>query len=551
MSPARDLPARPSLDSLRKQAKRLARDASAGSADAVARIHAHLPHATLPLSHRDAQLVVAREYGFPGWSDLTAEVQKRTGNALEWAASQARVAIHDHDNDRLRELLAEYPALVSWRQDGGENLLSSTTPYALDVSNPEREKLFTRPEAAEILIDAGVRVQPSTWEYLIFTGASTMLHTLARKGALPQLLPILAALGDDDAVQAALDEQENAHDKTVIARAVTSAARFRHRAITMRLVNRAIELDPELGRRIDRWKDRDAFVDFLIEHHASWDTERPEATLWQSFVIRQLTFAQDNNDIAAFRQWLAEESWVLEPPFVHLQIKWIDRAAYGKHKDAFIAALLERNTGLLRAASNDRSTPVTTALAYGNGHLVPMLTRVWPLPDDLPHAAGTGNAAAVARWFDDDGKPALGSLKNHYPGSDPRFPWGDMHWDGPTVQRVLDVAFAWAAHNHHFAIAELLLKRGANINTTYSTHEPASPLHEAAISGNEPAVRFLIDHGVDLDVRDYRYQSTAEGWARYGANDEHMAGLLASASAERRAASSESGNDGPPDETRR
>ena len=33
-------------------------------------------------------------------------------------------------------------------------------------------------------------------------------------------------------------------------------------------------------------------------------------------------------------------------------------------------------------------------------HLVPMLTRIWPLPDDLPHAAGTGNAAAVARWFD-------------------------------------------------------------------------------------------------------------------------------------------------------
>src|SRR6185503_15889654 len=115
MSAARDLPARPSLDSLRKQAKKLARDVAAGNGEAIARVHAQLPRATLPLSNRDAQLVVAREYGFAGWADLTAEVAKRVGNELEWAASQAKVAIHDRNDERLRALLAEYPALVSWR----------------------------------------------------------------------------------------------------------------------------------------------------------------------------------------------------------------------------------------------------------------------------------------------------------------------------------------------------------------------------------------------------------------------------------------------------
>jgi len=96
MSAARDLPARPSLDSLRKQAKRLARDADAGNPEAVARVHAQLPQATPPLSHRDAQLVIAREYGFAGWPDLTAEVEKRVGRGLEWAVSRAKVAIHDN-----------------------------------------------------------------------------------------------------------------------------------------------------------------------------------------------------------------------------------------------------------------------------------------------------------------------------------------------------------------------------------------------------------------------------------------------------------------------
>src|SRR6185295_11708618 len=107
MSAARDLPARPSLDSLRKQAKKLARDAAAENAEAIARVHAQLPRATLPLSNRDAQLVIAREYGFAGWPDLTAEVQKRLGRGLDWAGEQAKVAIHDQDDERLRTLLAE------------------------------------------------------------------------------------------------------------------------------------------------------------------------------------------------------------------------------------------------------------------------------------------------------------------------------------------------------------------------------------------------------------------------------------------------------------
>jgi hypothetical protein len=212
MSAARDLPARPSLDSLRKQAKRLARDAQAGNGNAIARLHAQLPRAQLPLSNRDAQLVVAREYGFAGWSDLTAEVQKRLGNTLEWAAAQAKVAIHNEDHERLRTLLAEHRALVSWRDESDQTLLDSTTSYAMDCSDPERERTYTRPVAAEMLIDAGATVERKTWAHVIKTGASGMLHLLARKNALPQTLSVLAALGDDPAVRARLEESRARDD---------------------------------------------------------------------------------------------------------------------------------------------------------------------------------------------------------------------------------------------------------------------------------------------------------------------------------------------------
>ena len=117
MTASKSLPARPSLDSLRKQAKKLARDIAAGDAGAIARARVELPHVDLPLTQRNAQLVIAREYGYAGWQDLTAEVSKRLGNGLEWAAAQARRVIHDNDVERLKQLLAEYPALLSWHGD--------------------------------------------------------------------------------------------------------------------------------------------------------------------------------------------------------------------------------------------------------------------------------------------------------------------------------------------------------------------------------------------------------------------------------------------------
>ena len=119
MTASKSLPARPSLESLRKQAKKLARDVAAGDAGAIARARVQLPRVELPLTQRNAQLVIAREYGYAGWQDLTAEVSKRLGKGLEWAAAQARRVIHDNDVERLKQLLAEYPALLSWHGNDG------------------------------------------------------------------------------------------------------------------------------------------------------------------------------------------------------------------------------------------------------------------------------------------------------------------------------------------------------------------------------------------------------------------------------------------------
>ncbi|MGH7696334.1 MAG: hypothetical protein ACRENH_15220, partial [Gemmatimonadaceae bacterium] len=363
MSAARDLPARPSLDSLRKQAKRLARAAAAGSGEAIARVDAQLPRHALPLSNRDAQLVIAREYGFAGWPDLTAEVQKRLGRGLEWAASAAKVAIHDEQYEQLRALLTEYPALVSWRDESDQTLLDSTTSYAMDCSDPERERTYTRPAAAEMLIDAGATVERKTWENVIRPGASGMLHLLARKNVLPRTLYVLAALGDDEAVRTLVEENrvgdgEGDNERIVIGRALMSACRFKHAGVALRLLARSIALDPDLGRRIDRWEGRQAFVEFLIQHPGILWHMRPETTPWEAFVVLQLGNARDRNDLPAFRRWLDDEPWVVQPSFIHIQTGLIGPACWQPHGEAFITALFESDPALLHTEPPPGSSPI-------------------------------------------------------------------------------------------------------------------------------------------------------------------------------------------------
>jgi hypothetical protein len=59
MTASKSLPAHPSLDSLRKQAKKLARDVAAGDTNAIARARVHLANIAVPLTQRNAQLVIA------------------------------------------------------------------------------------------------------------------------------------------------------------------------------------------------------------------------------------------------------------------------------------------------------------------------------------------------------------------------------------------------------------------------------------------------------------------------------------------------------------
>jgi hypothetical protein len=526
MTAAKSLPARPSLESLRKQAKKLARDIAAGDAAAIARAHAQLPNVDLPLTQRNVQLVIAREYGYAGWHDLTAEVQRRLGMGLEWAIAEARRIIHDNDVERLEQLLAEYPALLSWTgpvwgdagDDAARGLLGMATSAYADAGDAQRERWFTRGACAELLIEAGAVVVPTICEDILRSRARGLLELFHRKGLLPRTVTFFAALGDLDAVGAALDENANAI--ATVKEAFICACRFTQEAVASLLLDRAIALDPGLGGHIDGRVGRRAFITHFVQNGRS----ATRAGLWFAFVMDQVSRAAHDGDVTAFVSQLRGEPRLLDDDWVDFQEGLIGAATLND-RAGIVAALLDLEPAILRRSPPPPSPAIEIAFTYGNMNLIPLLARIWSVPDDLPHAAGMGNLVAVKRWFDAKGNPALGDVAAHAPATSahPREPvWGEVG-----AQQVLDTALAWAVINRHFDVADFLLEHGADINTDWNSHEPASILHHLVFLPNPyESMGYLIDHGIDMTITDYRWNGTAIGWARVAKNDEAMAQWL-------------------------
>ena len=123
----RSLPLRPNLVQLKRQAKELQHLHQERKAAAAARIRANHPAykqrpdaeiIAAELRLADAQLVIAREYGFPNWAALKHEVETANRVAQFRAHSQfesAVAAIDRGDTERLHMLLAAQPELVRAR----------------------------------------------------------------------------------------------------------------------------------------------------------------------------------------------------------------------------------------------------------------------------------------------------------------------------------------------------------------------------------------------------------------------------------------------------
>jgi uncharacterized protein len=115
------LPVNPSLDHLKKQAKQLLRDVRSQQGEALQNILAFHPRPAEFRSLRDAQLAVARMYGYADWPALTAEVELRdlrSSSRIEQTERFIRHACLSYDGsdqawhfERATEWLRQLPEL--------------------------------------------------------------------------------------------------------------------------------------------------------------------------------------------------------------------------------------------------------------------------------------------------------------------------------------------------------------------------------------------------------------------------------------------------------
>ena len=104
--PARTLPGHPDLAQLERQSKQLLKAFAAGEADAVAEVGVHYHGATAAtFALHDAQLVLARSYGFDSWPGLKAFVDGVTVRGLA-------DAVRAGDLESVQSMLRVRPELV-------------------------------------------------------------------------------------------------------------------------------------------------------------------------------------------------------------------------------------------------------------------------------------------------------------------------------------------------------------------------------------------------------------------------------------------------------
>lgn len=200
------LPPSPNLEYEKKQAKALLKAYQAEETAAVQRVRVSHPRLqnvsekSIPPDQfklSDAQLVIAREYGFSSWPQLKNQIETLREGLNETFSQFARAVQHGN-TARVRELLEATPALVKRINDPVIGFDSPAIVIAAGCSQ----------ELVDVLLDHGANINAkSAWwagafgalhganqdmaRYLIERGAKVDVHAAAEQGIMDVLRQLI------------------------------------------------------------------------------------------------------------------------------------------------------------------------------------------------------------------------------------------------------------------------------------------------------------------------------------------------------------------------
>jgi ankyrin repeat protein len=452
----RPLPSNPNLDKQRKLAKALARDYWRGKSEATERVRALHPKPPAPENFllSDAQLVIARSYGFAGWPHLKRKVEALTKSPAELF----KAAVEAGDVDQVRQLLQSHPDLVSIINEPMFGFKSPAVHVArndlelVDLLLAHGADLNARTAWEKGGFGILEQVNPNEAAPLIARGARIDIWAAANLGMMAELAALIA--GDPSLVHAKGGDGK----------------RPLHFARTIPIARFLLEHGAEIDALDD---DHDS----TPAQHLIGDCPEVAGFLLAQGARSDLLLAAALGDIGLVRRHLEAEPGAIAMRVDQDWFPMVDTAPNGGH-------IYQWTLGFHVSAFD---------VARKRGHA--------EILDLLLESAGPLDRLLDALWCGDVAR-ADAAL-----ATDPQFvtraPQKALH-------QVAD-----AARNNNLPAVRAMLRCGFPV-TALSQHG-AMPLHWAAFHGNADMVEDVLRYDPPMDAQDRQFQGTAMGWLIHGA----------------------------------
>jgi ankyrin repeat protein len=463
---SKSLPSRPNLEQLKNQAKDFLKAHDCGDAEALRRIQVSHPDYSgvsnaqiraAKFSLSDAQLVIAREYGFASWPKLKDHVESLL---LETADPMQlfHKAFKEDDAALFRKLVKRYPEA---KAKINEPIASFDSPAIIHVRSQEM---------LDALLEAGADingrsrwwaggfglldcVEPKLAGYAIKRGAVVDAHSAARLGMLDKLRELIIA------------------DPTLVHARGGDGQTPLHFASTVQIAEYLLEHGADIDARdVDhestpaQWmiRERHEVARYLVQRGCKTD----------------ILMAAALGDVKLIRKHLDAN-----PDCIHMRVS-----------NEFFPMINHKAGGTIyQWTLGWYVSPHDVAKQFGHEEAYQLLMERSPSDVRLIAACWSADESTVKKLLAQN--PELVSKLS------------------PAYRRQL----AHAARNNNLAAVRIMLAAGLPVDEV-GQHK-ATPLHWSAFHGNAEMAREILRYNPPLERTDADFNGTPVGWAIHGSEN--------------------------------